>query len=136
MKYFWIALKKYAVLEGRASRIEFWMFTLFWCIFCLIAVFLDVLLGTTIHGSDFGWITWTLILVLAIPSISIVFLLMAYNYYHQKKNKLYYFWIVMAVLFQPILKIALGRIVWNIIDVIIAVLLLLVLWKQNNEIKK
>lgn len=71
MKYFWIALKKYAVLEGRASRIEFWMFTLFWCIFCLIAVFLDVLLGTTIHGSDFGWITWTLILVLVIPSISI-----------------------------------------------------------------
>lgn len=67
---------------------------------------------------------------------TIVFLLMAYNYYHQKKNKLYYFWIVMAVLFQPILKIALGRIVWNIIDVIIAVLLLLVLWKQNNEIKK
>lgn len=42
----------------------------------------------------------------------------------------------MAVLFQPILKITLGRIVWNIIDVIIAVLLLLVLWKQNNEIKK
>lgn len=67
---------------------------------------------------------------------TIVFLLMTYNYYHQKKNKLYYFWIVMAVLFQPILKIALGRIVWNIIDVIIAVLLLLVLWKQNNEIKK
>lgn len=33
-------------------------------------------------------------------------------------------YIVLAILFQPLLKIALGRVVWNIVDVVVAIGLL------------
>ena len=37
----------------------------------------------------------------------------------------------LALLFQPLLKISLGRIVWNIVDVVVAVLLLVVWFKRK-----
>lgn len=44
---------------------------------------------------------------------------------HEKENKiLMILWICSAVLINPIFKIALGRTIWNIVDVIWAVILL------------
>jgi uncharacterized membrane protein YhaH (DUF805 family) len=50
MKYYLLALKKYAVFEGRASRREYWMFFLFNLIFGILAVILDTILGTLIKN--------------------------------------------------------------------------------------
>lgn len=42
-----------------------------------------------------------------------------------KSNTLKYIYFALAVLFQPLIKIALGRLIWNIVDVIVACLLIL-----------
>jgi len=54
----------------------------------------------------------------------VVFGLMAYQYYTKKKAIASVVFGVLAVLFQPIYKIVLGRATWNVIDVLVAVLLI------------
>lgn len=53
----------------------------------------------------------------------VVFGLMAYQYYLRQKTIATVIFVLLALLFQPIYKIALGRIIWNIIDVTVAALL-------------
>ncbi len=49
-----------------------------------------------------------------------VFGLYAYHYYEKGNKLLFVFYLALAVLFQPFLKISLGREIWNIVDIIIA----------------
>lgn len=42
---------------------------------------------------------------------AIIFTVMAYDYYQQNKRTVTCLWIALAILFQPIFKIVLGRIV-------------------------
>lgn len=63
---------------------------------------------------------------------TILFIVMAYNYYQEKNKVATYAWIALAILFQPIFKIALGRIVWNVIDVVVAILLLFMYIKRKE----
>lgn len=44
--------------------------------------------------------------------------------------------IILAVLFQPIYKIPLGRTLWNIVDVIVAIGLLMTIFNSTNTNKK
>jgi hypothetical protein len=44
--------------------------------------------------------------------------------YDKKRNVLFVLWICSAVLINPFIKISLGRIIWNIIDVIWGILLI------------
>ena len=62
----------------------------------------------------------------------VAFGVMAYQYYACHKTIAATVFCVLALLFQPIYKIALGRVTWNVIDVAVAVLLvgLFVLEKQ------
>ena len=53
----------------------------------------------------------------------VVFGVMAYQYYMKQKTVATVVFVVLALLFQPIYKIALGRVTWNVIDVLVAVLL-------------
>ena len=55
---------------------------------------------------------------------TIISAFLAYNYYQQKKQGLAITFGIIAVLFQPFFKLALGREMWLIVDVIVAVLLL------------
>lgn len=52
-----------------------------------------------------------------------------------KKNdgKMMFIFIALAILFQPFLKIALGRFIWNILDVIVAGFLLFLLIKKQGR---
>ncbi len=59
---------------------------------------------------------------------------LAYQSHLQKKEKEVVIYIILAVLFQPILKIALGRTLWNIIDVLVAIGLIMSLF--NHKIDK
>ena len=53
----------------------------------------------------------------------VVFGMMAYRYYVNHKLAAMWVFIVLALLFQPIFKIVLGRATWNMIDVVVAALL-------------
>ncbi len=48
------------------------------------------------------------------------FVFLAYEAYQLKKETEVYIYIGLAILFQPLFKIALGRSLWNIVDVIVA----------------
>lgn len=65
----------------------------------------------------------------------VVFGLMTYQYHQEKKENLMITFGALAVLFQPFLKIPLGRIVWNIVDVAIAIVLLVILLKEHESKK-
>lgn len=65
----------------------------------------------------------------------IVFGLMAYQYYQEKKENLMITFGALAVFFQPFIKIPLGRMVWNIVDITIAILLLVMLLKERESKK-
>lgn len=54
----------------------------------------------------------------------VVFGIMAYQYYERQKVVASVIFGVLALLFQPIYKISLGRVTWNVIDVLVAVLLI------------
>ena len=61
---------------------------------------------------------------------------MAYLYYQRKKLTAVWVFVSLAVLFQPIYKIALGRTLWNVVDVIVAVLMVgLYLLERRQEQK-
>lgn len=47
----------------------------------------------------------------------------AYEYFKDKKDKLGFAFAALALLFQPFFKITLGRSIWNILDVVVAIVL-------------
>ena len=66
---------------------------------------------------------------------TLAFGVMAYRYYQEKKDWLTYTCGTLALLFQPFYKIALGRTVWNIVDVIVAIGLIILFiyeWKKGD----
>lgn len=66
----------------------------------------------------------------------IVFGYLAYNEYKdgQQIQGLIYF--ILAILFQPFVKVALGRELWNILDVIIGLGLLISIFTNNRQTKE
>jgi hypothetical protein len=62
------------------------------------------------------------------------FAYLAYSANKQNKNEMFIY-IALALLFQPFIKIALGRTIWNIVDLIVGVGLLLSL-VLRKDIKK
>ena len=58
--------------------------------------------------------------------------------YQNNKQELQFIFIGLCVLFQPFYKIALGRSLWNLVDVAVAIFLIAIIWKenQNNENSK
>ncbi len=63
----------------------------------------------------------------------IIFGLMALNYYGQNKEGLAIFFGAIAILFQPIIKISLGRTMWNIVDVVMAIVLLVIWYREYRN---
>lgn len=62
----------------------------------------------------------------------IIFGIIALNYYGQQKEGMAIFFGSMAILFQPFIKISLGRSMWNIVDVVMAIILLII-WHKNKQ---
>ena len=62
----------------------------------------------------------------------IIFGCMAYGFYKEKKMPLCIIAGSLALLFQPFVKIVLGRAMWNIVDVIVAIGLV-ILWYINGK---
>ena len=60
---------------------------------------------------------------------------MALNFLVLQKNTLCIIAAALAVLFQPFAKIALGRTMWNVVDVVVAVALIILWLKTNKKIQ-
>ena len=61
---------------------------------------------------------------------------MAFKYFKQRKEALTWTFLTLALLFQPFAKIGLGRTVWNIVDVIVAIgliVLFIIEWKGRKK---
>lgn len=63
----------------------------------------------------------------------VVFGVMAYDYAQRKQEGLMITFGALALLFQPFLKISLGRGLWNIVDVIVAVVLLGIAFSKKES---
>ena len=66
----------------------------------------------------------------------VVFGVMAYKYYEEKKNELAITFGALALLFQPFVKVALGRMTWNVVDVVVAIGLIVLYYKERNQPEK
>lgn len=67
---------------------------------------------------------------------TIIFSIMAYNCFSQNQKELCIIYVVLATLFQPILKLPLGREVWNFVDVLVAIFLIYLFLKERYEKRK
>ena len=62
----------------------------------------------------------------------IIFGCMAYGFYKEEKMPFCIIASSLALLFQPFVKVVLGRAIWNIVDVIVAIALV-ILWYKNRK---
>lgn len=70
MNYYLSVWQKYAVFSGRASRAEYWYFTLFNAIVLIIFVIVDHFTGTA-DSSGFGLLTSLYWLASLLPSLAV-----------------------------------------------------------------
>lgn len=61
------------------------------------------------------------------------FVYLSYDYFKAKSNGLGFAFAALALLFQPFFKIALGRAIWNIVDVAVAVGLIYLIVKAFKK---
>jgi len=61
------------------------------------------------------------------------FSFLAFFSYKAKQNNLTILYIGLAILFQPIVKIYLGRLIWNIIDVLTVIFLITTIFIKKNK---
>lgn len=64
---------------------------------------------------------------------TILFAVMAYDYFQDKQKGLYITCLALALLFQPFMKIPLGRMVWNFVDVVVAVFLVCLFFRKKSS---
>jgi hypothetical protein len=60
------------------------------------------------------------------------FVVLAYYYHERGATKVAIVFVGLALLFQPLAKVALGREVWNVVDVLVGVGLI---WVVNHHLK-
>jgi len=63
------------------------------------------------------------------------FLILANKYYHQYNHFLMAISIGVAILFQPLFKVALGREICNIVDILVALFLIISLFFDYKDYK-
>lgn len=64
----------------------------------------------------------------------VVFAVLAMQYSEKKNSALMVTFGALALLFQPFFKIALGRGMWNVVDVIVAILLVALCIKERKSV--
>lgn len=71
MNWYLEALRKYAVFDGRARRMEYWMFVLFNCLIVVVLSVVDTVVGLFSLGNSIGALTGLYWLVVLVPSIAV-----------------------------------------------------------------
>jgi hypothetical protein len=94
----------------------------------IVKIGLAVLLFICLFDMPYGYYQFVRV------AATLVFVLFAIQSYNLKSNAMILIYVILAILFQPFEKIALGREVWNILDVIVGVgLLLTALYKKTES---
>lgn len=96
-------------------------------ILCIIGLGLAVALIVCLFPMPYGY--YTLVRFVAM----IIFGCMAFSFYKNENISLCVIVGSLALLFQPFFKIALGRAMWNVIDVIVAIALVVLWYKNHND---
>lgn len=93
-----------------------------------VPLYLAAVLLLCLAPMPYGY--YTLVRILA----TVVFGIYAYRFFLAKKEGLTWMFVTLALLFQPFAKVGLGRTVWNIIDVIVAIgLIAMFFWDWNKK---
>ncbi len=71
MNWFSLALRKYAVFQGRARRRECWYFILFYLLILVALFFLDVGLGTYNAKLELGLFSGIFSFLMLLPSLTV-----------------------------------------------------------------
>lgn len=93
----------------------------------VIKVILSILLVVCVFDMPYGF--YQLVRFIALIGFGIL----AFNANQENKKTELIIYVSLALLFQPFMKISLGRDLWNIIDVIIAVALVSSLFVKNKQ---
>jgi hypothetical protein len=93
----------------------------------IVKILLSVLFFLCLLDMPYGF--YQLVRFIALVGFSIL----AYHSFDNEKNNLTIIYIGLAILFQPIIKISLGREIWNIVDVIVGVSLILSLFIKQKK---
>lgn len=92
----------------------------------IIKIVLAILLLLCLAPMPYGYYELVRFVAMA------VFVILGYLAFKEKKEILGLIYIFLALLFQPFFKVALGREIWNVVDVVVAVGLIVSL-KSNKE---
>jgi hypothetical protein len=95
----------------------------------ILSVIMSVVLLLCLAPMPYGY--YTLVRFVSM----VVFAAMAYGYWQEKKTSLAVTFGALALLFQPFAKIALGRAMWNVVDVIVAIGLMVLVIADKKETK-
>lgn len=65
---------------------------------------------------------------------AVAFAYLSYDYFKSKKDVMGFVFAALALLFQPLLKVSLGRTLWNLVDILVALgLLFLIIRTFKNK---
>jgi len=92
-----------------------------------IKILLSLLLFVCLINMPFGY--YQLVRFLAM----VVFGILAYLAFKQNRESEMIVYIVLAVLFQPLFKIALGRELWNVVDILVGIGLIVSIIIKKKE---
>ena len=93
----------------------------------VIKLILSILLVVCVFDMPYGF--YQLVRFIALVGFGIL----AFNANQENKKTELIIYVSLALLFQPFMKISLGRDLWNIIDVIIAVALVSSVFVKNKQ---
>ena len=93
----------------------------------VLCIILAILLLLCLTHMPYGYY------VLVRYASMIMFGFLAYYYIMDKKMGLGLIFVALSILFQPFFKFALGRIMWNVVDVIVAVGLIYLVLKSSKK---
>ncbi len=96
----------------------------------LIKLGLAVILLTCLFDMPYGYFQF-------VRFISLVgFGILAFNANQKGEQIEQIIFIVLAILFQPLIKISLGRTIWNVVDVVVAIGLIISIFSKPNNKQK
>ncbi|MGF1566382.1 MAG: DUF6804 family protein [Flavobacteriales bacterium] len=91
-----------------------------------VAILLSVLLLLCLFDMPYGFYQFVRFTATA------GFAYLAWVSYEKDEKNMMFVFIILAALFQPFIKVALGRTIWNIVDVVAAAGLIIMAFKRNE----
>ena len=95
----------------------------------LLKVILSILLFLCLLDMPYGYYQFVRFIAM------IGFAYFAYLANKQTNNNSVFIYLVFALLFQPFVKVALGRTIWNIVDLIVGIGLLFSIFQKKTKVK-